>query len=178
MSEYEDRGTPVKIELIHPDVIIPSYKHAGDSGMDVRAFFSDEWLSNQFPDTKGEKNRSTIIHPGQRQIIPTGIKVAIPVGYEIQVRPRSGLAIKEGLTVLNTPGTIDAGYRGEIGVILVNTNDYSNASPEGDSVTVSHGDRIAQLVLQKVPNLKWEFVDSVENDSTRAEGGFGSTGTS
>jgi dUTP pyrophosphatase len=174
---------PVKIERMHPDVVIPSYKHEDDSGMDIRAFFHDEWITKTYGEshskdgyTEDDLNdmRFYNLCEGERIIIPTGIKVAIPMGYEIQVRPRSGMAIKSGVTVLNTPGTVDAGYRGEVGIILYNSNlkPFNGSRP----FRIEQGDRIAQLVLQKVPKLEWEFVDSVEDDSTRGEGGFGSTG--
>jgi dUTP pyrophosphatase len=100
-------------------------------------------------------------------LVPTGLKVAIPPGYELQVRPRSGLALKKGLTVLNTPGTIDSDYRGEIGVILFNT------SPE--RVVLVHGERVAQLVMNYVYTIDWMETDSLET-TARAAGGFGSTG--
>ena len=173
----------VKIEKLYEDVVIPSYQHEGDSGMDVRAFFHDEWIKKTYcHDENGIKYwegqfdhmRHYELYAGSRIIIPTGIKVAIPVGYEIQVRPRSGMAAKQGLTVLNTPGTVDAGYRGEIGIIVYNSNAVSgyNVNP----IRIEHGDRIAQLVLQKVPKIEWEFVDSVDDDSTRGPDGFGSSG--
>ena len=166
----------VKIEKLHPDVVTPEYKHDDDSGMDVRAFFSDEWLlkihGNCLP-ADSDKYRKFVLGYGGRAIIPTGIKVAIPNGYEIQVRPRSGMTYNSGITVINTPGTVDAGYRGEIGIILHNTNIPDlHANP----FVVNHGDRIAQLVLQKVPKIKWIQVDSVD-ETERGEGGFGSTGT-
>ena len=132
------------------DIELPKYQHAGDSGMD---------LINACDDV--------VIEPGNRALIPAGIKVAIPEGYEIQVRSRSGLALKKGIKVLNSPGTIDAGYRGEIGVILFNTSN--------EPVTIEKNMRIAQAVLQKVEFIEW--VESAELDeSTRNDGGFGSTG--
>jgi dUTP pyrophosphatase len=170
----------VKFEKLHPDVVVPSYKHEGDSGMDVRAFFHDDWVkANGFKIQPEEMDKRAFdLHAGSRTIIPTGIKVAIPDGYEIQVRPRSGMAVKQGLTVLNTPGTVDAGYRGEIGIIVYNSNIPNAMIGIGQAIRIEHGDRIAQLVLQKVPKVEWEFVDSVDDDSTRGEGGFGSTGQS
>ena len=121
----------VKVEKLYEDVILPAYSHFDDSGMDVRAYFSDEWVLQQrgvHADSYLDHFRSTRIREGQRVIIPTGLKVAIPNGYEIQIRPRSGMTIKTGLTVINTPGTIDAGYRGEIGIIIINTNPAKNAT--------------------------------------------------
>lgn len=171
----------VEVEKLYDDVVLPEYKHDDDSGMDVKAYFSDEWVHKTWGigslskgDAGFENLRFCSISCGERKIIPTGLKVAIPNGYEIQVRPRSGLAIKTGLTVLNTPGTIDAGYRGEIGVIIINTNNYSEGMLNYTE-TIQHGDRIAQLVLQIVPKVEWEVVDSVD-ETVRGEGGFGSTG--
>lgn len=103
----------------------------------------------------------------ERKLIPTGLRIALPKGYEAQVRPRSGFALKHGITVLNTPGTIDADYRGEIGVILVNLSK--------DSFTVNPGERIAQMVIARHETVEWEEVDSLD-DTARGEGGFGSTG--
>ena len=136
---------------IHPDAVMPSYAHASDAGMDVRSV------------------RELVIPPGGRALVPTGLVVNLPAGYEAQVRPRSGLALKAGVTVLNSPGTIDAGYRGEIGVILANFGQ--------DDFKVNVGDRIAQLVI--APVLQPVVVEATEVDSTdRGAGGFGSTGVS
>ena len=134
---------------IHPDAVMPAYAHASDAGMDVRSV------------------RELVIPPGGRALVPTGLVVNLPAGYEAQVRPRSGLALKAGVTVLNSPGTIDAGYRGEIGVILANFGQ--------DDFKVNVGDRIAQLVI--APVLQPVVVEVTEVDSTdRGAGGFGSTG--
>jgi dUTP pyrophosphatase len=130
---------------------LPGYATLGAAGLDVRANLPE-------PIT---------LKPLERRLIPTGLKVAIPVGYEIQVRPRSGLAFKHGVTVLNTPGTIDADYRGEIGVLLVNLS--------SEPFVVEHGERIAQLVVAKHEQISWEEVDEL-NETTRGAGGFGSTG--
>lgn len=136
---------------IHPDAVMPAYAHASDAGMDVRSV------------------RELVIPPGGRALVPTGLVVNLPAGYEAQVRPRSGLALKAGVTVLNSPGTIDAGYRGEIGVILANFGQ--------DDFKVNVGDRIAQLVI--APVLQPVVVETTEVDSTdRGAGGFGSTGVS
>ena len=112
-----------------------------------------------------------MLHPGQRALIPTGLHLALPRGYEAQVRPRSGLAYKHGVTVLNSPGTIDADYRGDVGVILVN----HGQAP----FTVEDGERVAQLVLARYERVEWATLESVEQlpESTRGEGGFGHTGT-
>ncbi len=141
----------VKIKKLHPDVLLPQYSHPGDAGMDLY--------------NMGEE---VVLKPLARGLIPTGLKVAVPAGYELQVRPRSGLALKKGLTVLNTPGTIDAGYRGEVGIIVFNAS--------GDeAVTIKKGDRIAQIVLKKVEEIEWNVVDELD-ETSRNEGGFGSTG--
>lgn len=108
-----------------------------------------------------------ILDPGARALVPTGLALALPAGFEAQVRPRSGLALKNGITVLNSPGTIDADYRGEVGVILVNLG--------AEAVTITRGMRIAQLVIAPVTRVAWETVDALP-DTARGAGGFGSTG--
>ena len=133
---------------VHP---LPGYATPGASGMDLRAFI-DQPLSLQ---------------PMQRFLVPTGLFLEIPEGYEAQVRPRSGLAIKQGITCLNTPGTIDADYRGEIKVILINLS--------GESQEIRNGDRIAQLVIQKVEKGQWSPADII-SETERNHGGFGHTG--
>jgi deoxyuridine 5'-triphosphate nucleotidohydrolase len=133
------------------DLPLPEYATPGSAGMDVLAAVTEE----------------LVLQPRERRLIPTGLTVAIPEGYEIQVRPRSGLALKHGLTLLNTPGTIDADYRGEIGIILMNLSE--------EAFTVTRGMRIAQLVLAPVTSLVWQEVQQLP-ESTRGEGGFGSTG--
>jgi dUTP pyrophosphatase len=130
---------------------LPHYATAGSSGMDVRAFL----------DTPVE------LKPLQRILIPTGLFIELPYGYEAQIRPRSGLAIKQGITCLNTPGTIDADYRGEIKIILINLSE--------ETQSVHNGDRIAQMVIQKVDQVKWELSTAIET-TERSSGGFGSTG--
>lgn len=130
----------------------PEYQTDQSAGMDLRAYL--------------KKNEN--IGPGEYKLISTGIYIKIPPGYEAQVRPRSGLALKKGITVLNSPGTIDSDYRGEIGVILIN---HSN-----DDFSVESGDRIAQLVISKYENVVWNNVKDIDS-SSRGEGGFGSTGT-
>lgn len=141
----------IQIKKLSSDVIIPQYNHEGDAGMDL--CYIGEGIS---------------IKPLQRALLPTGIKVAVPKGYELQIRPRSGLALKKGLTVLNTPGTIDAGYRGEIGIIAFNANAL-------EEINIKKGERIAQMVLKKVEEIEWEEVEELDQTS-RNEGGFGSTG--
>ena len=135
---------------------LPKYETENSAGMDLRACFSN-----------GENG--TIIKEGERMLIKTGIFLEVPKGYEVQIRPRSGLAFKFGVTVLNSPGTIDADYRGEIGVILINHGEVP--------FIVNHGDRIAQMVLAKCEQAEWDEVDSLE-ETKRGEGGFGSTGKS
>lgn len=156
---------------------LPRYETENAAGLDVRADLSritPENPTKLFGDCEiiypGEGHPKGMIRldPGARALFPTGLKVALPAGYEIQVRPRSGLALKKGLTVLNTPGTIDADYRGEIGIILINLG--------LESVWIEDGERIAQIVLKKVENIEWDVVG--ELDSTeRGEGGFGHTNT-
>lgn len=156
---------------------LPKYETDNAAGLDVRADLSRITPQNPtklFGDCEiiyaGEGHPKAMIRldPGTRALFPTGLKVSIPAGYEIQVRPRSGLALKKGLTVLNTPGTIDADYRGEIGIILINMG--------LETVWIEDGERIAQLVLNKVESIEWEEVK--ELDSTdRGEGGFGHTST-
>lgn len=130
---------------------LPAYATEGSSGMDVRAFI----------------NETVTLQPLERALIPTGLFIELPQGCEAQIRPRSGLAIKQGITCLNTPGTVDADYRGEIKIILINLSN--------EIQSVHNGDRIAQMVIQKVEKIDWEL--SVELEETeRNAGGFGSTG--
>lgn len=133
----------------HP---IPAYSTEMSAGMDLRAFLPGGSLT---------------IEPGCRILVPTGLHIALPNGYEAQVRPRSGLALKKGVTVLNSPGTIDADYRGDIGVILIN---HSHLLFE-----ITDGERIAQLVIAKYERISWEQTNSLE-ETARGKGGFGSTG--
>ncbi len=142
----------LKVRIInHSSHQLPAYATEGASGMDIRANLEG----------------GLTLLPMQRILVPTGIFIEIPMGFEAQVRPRSGLALKQGITCLNTPGTIDADYRGEIKVILVNLS--------GEDQVIENGDRIAQLVFQKVERVDWEEVSSI-SVSTRNEGGFGHTG--
>ena len=143
---------PIEIKIINTSSNpLPKYATSGSSGMDIRANLDT-------PQT---------LKPLERTLVPTGIFIEIPQGYEVQVRPRSGLAIKQGITCLNTPGTIDADYRGAIKVILINLS-------QADQV-IQHSDRIAQLVVQKVEQAIWKPVDELEV-SERNAGGFGHTG--
>jgi dUTP pyrophosphatase len=131
---------------------IPKYETSLSAGMDLRAYLED-------PIT---------LYPGARKLIKTGLHIELPEGYEAQVRPRSGLAFKNGITVLNSPGTIDADYRGDLGVILIN---HSN-----ENFIVKSGDRIAQLVILKFERLEWESTEKI-NSTMRGSSGFGSTGS-
>ncbi len=130
---------------------LPAYETLSSAGMDVRAAL----------------NETVTLQPLERKLIPTGLFLEIPHGYEVQVRPRSGLAYKNGVTVLNAPGTIDADYRGEVGVLLVNLSN--------EPFTIASGDRIAQLVVAKVEQIEWKPTDQL-SETERGEGGFGSTG--
>ena len=160
----------IPIEYCHEDAKIPTYAHLTDAGMDI-------YLTED-----------VTIHPGETKLIPTGIKVAIPLGYELQVRPKSGRSLKSKLRIANTPGTIDAGYRDEIGIIVDNIDPVIRSAEMdengrlynilwGSDITLSKGEKIAQLVLNEVPKAVFYEVESVaaiENDGRK--GGFGSTG--
>ena len=130
---------------------LPKYESSQAAGLDIRA----------------DIDHPIIIPPMKRCLIPTNLYTSIPIGYEVQIRPRSGLALKKGITVLNTPGTIDADYRGNWGVILMNLGD--------EDFTVNPGDRIAQAILNKVEQIEWEEVESLD-ETERGQGGFNSTG--
>ena len=144
--------SPIQVNIINRSTNpLPEYATNGSSGMDIRAHLEE----------------AVSLVPLERTLIPTGLFVEIPEGYEIQVRPRSGLAIKQGITCLNTPGTIDADYRGEIKVILINLSN--------EVQTIQHGDRIAQMVFQKVEKINWQPVTDI-NETERGAGGFGHTG--
>ena len=144
----------ITVKIInHSSNPLPAYATEGSSGMDLRA-------SNEEP---------VYLQPLQRVAVPTGLFVELPIGYEAQVRPRSGLALKNGITCLNTPGTIDADYRGEIKIILINLSDTVQE--------IKHGDRIAQMVIQKVSQVEWQPSLEISN-TVRGEGGFGHTGKS
>lgn len=142
----------MKIRIVknsqHP---LPEYTTSASAGLDLRANLSD----------------SVILKPGEWKLIPTGLHMELPIGYEAQVRPRSGLAYKHGITVLNSPGTIDADYRGDVGVILIN---HSKTEFE-----IKSGERIAQLVIAKHEQAEWQLVEELGN-TDRGAGGFGSTG--
>lgn len=130
---------------------LPSYATLGSSGMDIRAHLE----------------APIELLPQERKLVPTGLFIELTAGLEAQVRPRSGLALKQGITCLNSPGTIDADYRGEIKVILINLSN--------ELQTINNGDRIAQIVIQKVEQINWQLVQNI-NETDRGTGGFGSTG--
>lgn len=141
---------PIKLMRIDKDAQIPTYGHPGDAGADLCA------------------NASVTVKPFERVTVPTGIAIAIPLGYVGLVHPRSGLSSKRGLTVVNAPGTIDAGYRGEIKVALVNLDPH-------EEVEIAKGDRIAQLLIQKVEHAHFDVVETLD-ETQRGDAGFGSTG--
>lgn len=130
---------------------LPEYATALSAGLDLRANLEE----------------GITLQPMERRLVPTGLSIALPEGYEAQVRPRSGLALKHGITLLNTPGTIDADYRGEIGVIMVNLSDTP--------FNIADGDRIAQLVIARYEQAEWEAVEALDS-TERGDGGFGHTG--
>ncbi|MHB8963277.1 MAG: dUTP diphosphatase [Saccharofermentanales bacterium] len=172
MDYYKETDeVPVKVSLCRADAGLPAYARHGDAGMDITAA------------------EEVVIAPGETRLVPTGIKVAIPQGYELQVRPRSGISLNTPLRIPNSPGTIDSGFRDEIQILVTNESPASGLdgvaaashkiTTKGNqkgSYIISKGDRIAQLVLQKVPSVRWEPVDSVENEGVDRSGGFGSTG--
>ncbi|MEE1620102.1 dUTP diphosphatase [Zafaria sp. Z1313] len=140
----------VQLKMLDPGLEPPSYAHPGDAGADLRA------------------REDVVLAPGERRLVPTGVSLALPDGYVGLVHPRSGLATRHGLTVVNAPGTVDAGYRGEIAVTLLNTD-------SSQPIELRRGDRIAQLVIQRVETARFVAVDELPG-SVRGEGGFGSTG--
>jgi dUTP pyrophosphatase len=140
----------VKIIKIKENAVIPSYAKQGDAGVDLCS--TEEYT----------------IKPGERVIVSTGIKIAIPEGYEAQIRPRSGLAIKNGISICNTPGTIDSGYRGEIGVITINLGQ--------EEFKIEKGMRICQMIFNKIEHAEFEETEKLD-ETQRGEGGFGHTGT-
>lgn len=144
-EDWADRGLP-----------LPTYETYGAAGADIRA--------NLMPDMRVA---GFVLQPMQRAIVPTGFRVEIPLGYEMQIRPRSGLAVKHGISLPNTPGTIDSDYRGPLGVALINFG--------AEPYVIRHGDRIAQMIVAPVVQARFEVVDRL-SDTARGEGGFGSTG--
>jgi dUTP pyrophosphatase len=144
--------TKIQIKKLFSDVLIPKYETPGSSGMDLAAYIKED----------------IVINPGDKALVPTGFSLSVPRGFEVQIRPRSGLAAKKSLTVLNTPGTIDSDYRGEVKVILINHSKVQ--------FVVKNTERIAQMVICPVERVKLEEVQEL-SDTDRGIGGFGSTGT-
>ena len=130
---------------------LPSYETPSAAGMDVRAFPTEP----------------IIMQPMQRVLVPTGLRVQLPQGYEMQIRPRSGMALKHGITLANSPGTVDADYRGDIGIIVINLSDKP--------FVINDGDRICQMVIKQYSHVEWELVDRI-NETVRGDGAFGHTG--
>lgn len=142
----------MKINIINKSgLTLPQYETAHAAGMDLRAFTAEQ----------------IVINPFQRMLVPTGLYIELPVGYEAQIRPRSGLAYKHGISIVNAPGTIDADYRGELKVLLINLSDVD--------FVISNGDRIAQMVIARHETITWEPVEQL-NETARGEGGYGHTG--
>lgn len=142
----------LKVKIInkshHP---LPAYETHASAGMDVRAFLKEP----------------VVLRPMQRALIPTGLYMQLPYGYECQIRPRSGLALKKGITLVNSPGTVDADYRGEIGIIVINLSD--------EPFTINDGERICQMVIKQYTRVEWEPVERIDT-TERGDGGFGHTG--
>ena len=164
--DVDKRAIQIPIEICNPEAKIPTYAHKDDAGMDVYSTID------------------VTIAPGETKLIPLGFKVAIPEGYELQVRPRSGFSLRTHLRIANAPGTIDSGYRDEVGIILHNCaptiQDFGDGRAEtclyGPSYTISKGDRIAQLVLQAVPTALFIKTSDISKIGEDRNGGFGSTG--
>jgi len=142
----------MKINIVNKSgLALPQYETAHAAGMDLRAFTAEQ----------------IVIKPFQRMLVPTGLHIELPVGFEAQIRPRSGLAYKHGISIVNAPGTIDADYRGEIKVLLINLSDVD--------FVINNGDRIAQMVIARHETISWEAVEQL-NETARGEGGYGHTG--
>ena len=149
-AEFGAPTVQVQLKMLDDGLEAPSYAHPGDAGADLRA------------------REDVVLEPGERRLVPTGVAIALPDGFVALIHPRSGLATKHGLTVVNAPGTVDAGYRGEISVLLINHDPR-------DAIDIKRGDRIAQLVVQRVEHAAFVEADELP-DSSRGSGGFGSTG--
>ena len=142
----------VKVKIInHSGQELPAYETPSSAGMDVRAALKEP----------------VTLHPLERMLIPTGLRVQLPQGHELQLRPRSGLALKHGISLVNTPGTVDADYRGEIGVIVINLSN--------EDFVINPGERICQMVITNYTHVEWEVVDRID-ETVRGEGAFGHTG--
>jgi len=150
MPDQPSADLDVQIVRLDPDLPLPSYAHPGDAGADLHSTVD------------------ITLEPGERALVPTGISIALPTGFVALIHPRSGLASRHGLSIVNSPGTVDAGYRGEIKVLLVNHDRHL-------PVTLRRGDRVAQLVVQRFERARFVEVDALP-DSTRGAGGYGSTG--
>lgn len=153
LNDGHEAGRPtmsVQLRMLDAGIEPPSYAHPGDAGADLRTRID------------------VVLAPGERALVPTGVSIALPFGFVALIHPRSGLATKSGLTIVNSPGTVDAGYRGELSVTLLNTDSRH-------SISLSRGDRIAQMVIQRVEMAEFIAVDELP-DSVRGTGGFGSTG--
>ncbi len=146
----DEHTVEVALVRLDPGLELPSYAHPGDAGADLRTTVD------------------LVLAPGERALVPTGVAIALPLGYVALVHPRSGLAARHGLSIVNTPGTVDAGYRGEIKVLLINHDPHQ-------AVELTRGDRIAQLVIQRHERARFRVVDALE-ESARGDGGYGSTG--
>jgi dUTP pyrophosphatase len=143
---------PIPVKIINQSTYpLPSYATSGSAGMDLKANITDP----------------ICFQPMERLLVPTGLFIELPVGYEAQIRPRSGLALKQGITCLNSPGTVDSDYRGELKVILINLSEKEQ--------TIQPGDRIAQMVVNRIEKVEWQTVSEL-NETVRSEGGFGHTG--
>jgi len=172
MNMYMNIQNALKVKVVNKSKFaLPIYQTEGSSGVDVKCDLSRLDINKLFDAytslNTNQDIKEIIIKPEGRCLLPTGLFVSIPRGYEIQVRPRSGLALKQGITVLNSPGTIDSDFTGEIGIILTNQSDKL--------AKIVDGDRIAQLVLTKCESIDWELVDSLD-ETERGDGGFGHTG--
>ena len=141
----------IEVKKLKANAVLPQYQTKYSAGMDLHACI----------------DKPIVIKPGERLLVPTGIAIAAPEGYEAQIRPRSGLAIKNGISMVNNPGTIDADYRGEIGIILINHGQ--------EDFVINNGDRIAQMVIGKYEKIEWQEVKELD-ETIRGAGGFGSTG--
>lgn len=144
---------PLKVKIINRSHhALPAYATEGSAGMDIRAFVK----------------HPIVLQPLERVLVPTGLYIELPRGYECQIRPRSGLALKHGITIANAPGTVDSDYRGEIGIIVINLSK--------DSFVINDGERICQMVIAPYQRVEWQQVDTLD-DTTRGAGGFGHSGT-
>lgn len=150
LTQMSESRVDIALRMLDPELPLPSYAHQGDAGADLCA------------------REDVTLEPGERALVPTGVAIALPLGYVGLIHPRSGLATKHGLTVVNAPGTVDAGYRGELKVTLLNTDTRT-------PIVLKRGDRIAQLVIQKVERATFIQVEELD-ETVRGTGGFGSTG--